>query len=245
FISANFKAVAEEGQGGLYGRRTGDDASALMNGSQLLQSAQLNGFDSLMRVNATFSGNPAFKGLPCESKQGNTFQTTLALAMSANCSDKEGAWSFMRGILTSEYQDTEGRGFTGGFPTNLKTFEKQAAEAMTEETEQSIFTMSMNAGAIETGGIDTDDDGIADIYPKGALRSADMLGAKYYYAMTKAEYDRYMGFINSISKVAESDDGILKIISEELKPFFGGQKTAKATAEIIQSRVSIYVNEQR
>jgi hypothetical protein len=42
-----------------------------------------------------------------------------------------------------------------------------------------------------------------------------------------------------------TDDNITDIISEEAQAYFDGQKTAEAVAEIIQSRVAIYVSENQ
>jgi len=225
--------------------RGGNAADALIDGSQLLQPYTINGFDSFMQINSVFDGAMSFKGYPSQNRTGNAFRTTLALAMSESCSDKNGAWRFMRGILTPEFQDESGRGFRAGLPTNQAIFDKFAASAMVEETESNIMALSINGGVIENGGIDLDDDGTPDIYPKGAIRSANFTSAKYYYAMTAAEYERYLGFINSITRLAENDDKILEIISDDLALFFNDQKTAAATADVIQGRVSTYINEQR
>ena len=37
----------------------------------------------------------------------------------------------------------------------------------------------------------------------------------------------------------------MKIINEEIEFFFNGERSAQQTAEYIQSRVNLYVNEQR
>jgi ABC-type glycerol-3-phosphate transport system substrate-binding protein len=245
FVKNNFQSEAEEGQGGEYGRRMNDQFSALIAGTQLLQTTQLTSFDSFMQSDAIFNDSAAFKGFPCASREGAEFTTTLALAMSAKCSDKEGAWSFLRGILTSDYQSESGRGYTGGFPSNQSVFEARALDAMTEETEQQFFTVSVNGGSADSGGIDTDGDGEFDVYPKGTVRSPSSESALYYYAMTQERYERYMSYINSISRVSNPDSNINAIISEELELFFGGQKSAEDTAKLIQNRVSIYVNEHR
>ena len=56
--------------------------------------------------------------------------------------------------------------------------------------------------------------------------------------------------IEAAKKIYESatgaifyDEKILEIIREEIEPFFEGQKTAEEVANIIQSRVGIYLAE--
>ena len=223
------------------------ESTELLTGRQLLQSKTLRSFEDLMEAGMLAKGNPAFKGYPCESLDSNAFGTTLALAMSSKCADKDGAWEFMRGILTPEYQTSNGgRGYTGGFPSNAKVFEEQAQEAMTENTgaDQRMSIISTAGFEFDDGGIDTDGDGVKDVYPKGVVLGAD-ISTTYYYAMTRAEYDRYMAFFNSIVEVVETDNKILEIASDELGLFFSGQKTAQETATVIQSRAKLYVSEQR
>ncbi|MDR2530120.1 MAG: hypothetical protein LBC65_01080, partial [Oscillospiraceae bacterium] len=243
FVKDNFSE--EAGRDNTFNGRGLTQYQAVMNGSQLLYATSITGFDSLMQINAVFNGTPAYKGYPCESKLGNSFTPTMGIAMSSKCADKAGAWSFMRGILTPEYQSTSGRGFMGGgFPSNSTAFAERVSDAMTESTE-SMFAMITPGGSFTAadGGKDTDDDGESDVFPKGMLPSTggSML---YYYAMTESELERGMQFINSITRLSESDDSVVQIIKEELGAFFNGQKTASAVADIIQSRVSLYVNEQ-
>jgi hypothetical protein len=46
-------------------------------------------------------------------------------------------------------------------------------------------------------------------------------------------------------RVYEPDRTIMDIIAEDTAPYFAEQKSAADVAAIVQSRVNIYVNEQR
>ena len=74
-------------------------------------------------------------------------------------------------------------------------------------------------------------------------------GGQYFefpvYAMTQAEYDAIMELINSTTKISRYDESVMNIVNEEIEYFFNGDRTAQQTAEYIQSRVNLYVNEQR
>ena len=61
--------------------------------------------------------------------------------------------------------------------------------------------------------------------------------------MSLEEVAEVTNFIKSLNQVYSSNDSIDSIITEEASAFYSGQKTAKEVADIIQSRVSIYVNE--
>lgn len=51
--------------------------------------------------------------------------------------------------------------------------------------------------------------------------------------------------INHCDRAVFEDNQLINIIQEEAAAFFKGQKTARETAEIMQSRVRMYVNENR
>ncbi len=48
-----------------------------------------------------------------------------------------------------------------------------------------------------------------------------------------------------MEKVEIADDKVTEIIEEEAGAYYEGQKTAEEVADIIQSRVSIYLSESK
>lgn len=67
---------------------------------------------------------------------------------------------------------------------------------------------------------------------------------EYYDVFTDEECAEYGAFIRECAKhVSKYDPTLYNILSEELMPFFEGERTADETAEIIQSRISIYLSE--
>ena len=65
------------------------------------------------------------------------------------------------------------------------------------------------------------------------------------YAAKQEEVDAVRALIDSVDTAVEYNQQISTIISEEAAPFFEGQKSASEVADIIQSRVQIYINENR
>ena len=63
--------------------------------------------------------------------------------------------------------------------------------------------------------------------------------------MTQEETDNVTEFIKSVTQVMNYNTNITDIVNEESTAYFERQKTAKEVADIIQSRVQIYVNENR
>ena len=61
--------------------------------------------------------------------------------------------------------------------------------------------------------------------------------------LTDAEVEAFRDLIRTAVLSTGRDDMITQIISEELEPFFAGDRSAEDTAEIIQKRASIYLAE--
>ena len=55
----------------------------------------------------------------------------------------------------------------------------------------------------------------------------------------------YRDLIDNTCKIVNFDDTVLNIINEEAADYFAGRKSLDETADIIQNRVTTYVNEKR
>jgi ABC-type glycerol-3-phosphate transport system substrate-binding protein len=64
-------------------------------------------------------------------------------------------------------------------------------------------------------------------------------------ALTDLQYARFKALLDNVDTLYLSDPVITNIIDEEISPYFAGQKSIDAVCDIIQSRVQIYVSEQR
>jgi ABC-type glycerol-3-phosphate transport system substrate-binding protein len=230
----------------------------IMNDRQLLQQGYLGDFNSYLQMDTMLNGELAFKGFPCESRKGSAFEFNSGLAMSTKCANKDGAWKFMRILLTEEYHAQYN---SWAFPINQKMFDKQMESAMTENTvpyewgyaaeydggekEDVIEKISPEIAAEYKGRLRPDG---TYSFPKGYVWIYAQDGTDQsipYYAMTAEARDKLLEFINSIDRSVSRDEKILEIVTDELHTFFAGQKSAQDAVKIIQSRVSIYVNEQR
>ncbi len=66
------------------------------------------------------------------------------------------------------------------------------------------------------------------------------------YAATQEEIDQVRALLESAEKISGNvDEQLTNIITEESAAFFKGQKSAADTANVIQNRIQIYVNENQ
>lgn len=198
-----------------------DESTRIMAGKQMLAQFYASDFQNFQMYKALFGGDITFVGFPTESRNGSAFQLSSGLALSSACQYKDAAWQFMRTLLTEDYQTNN----VWTFPTNKATFDAKLKTAMTP-----IYTTDPATGAqVEQS--------------QGTWGWGDL--QVEIYALTQEEADQFLALINSTNRVYSYDQSLMGIITDETEAFFAGQKSAEDTAAMIQSRASLYVNEQR
>ena len=175
--------------------------------------------DMTRNINGFFGEDISYIGFPTESGKGSIVIANQKYVISAKSKNQEGAWEFLRYYLTDEYQGT----LQWALPVSKELFVKQAKEAMEdpyyfdENGEKVTYedTMYINNEEVKLPNL------------------------------TQEQVDDYVSFVESVNKPNYYNEAIQNIISEEAAAFYEGQKSAEDVANIIQSRVQIYVNENR
>ncbi len=207
-------------------------------GREMLMNVYIYSLDEVGLYDAIFGEMGAtYIGFPTESGTGNMISAASGIAMSTTCADKEAAWEFLRIFFTEDYQ--LGREYT--IPTNLNAYRELEKEAMTPQYK--MTTESDANGQIITD-YELDENGEKVREPRGSyyLSNGDRIE---YYELSQEQADRIYELISTTTKFANSDDSIYDIVAEQAEAFFLGQKSVDEVARLIQSKVNIYINEQR
>ncbi|MCR5720427.1 MAG: hypothetical protein K6F84_07665 [Lachnospiraceae bacterium] len=209
-------------------------ASKLANGTSLMEMAYLMDFRSMQEVMAHFgTEDVAFVGYPTFDGSCGTFLTTNdALGICENSDSKEGAWEFLKFYLG--YKDESS---SYGFSSFKDEFEKAAKEACEHEYVKD-----------ENGELVLDENGepiIAEDESYGGVSYED--GWTYeYHAVSEEEVELTKEIINKARPLNLNIIVIQKIfgiISEEVQPFFKGQKSVDDVSSVVQNRVQLYFKE--
>jgi ABC-type glycerol-3-phosphate transport system substrate-binding protein len=194
----------------------------IRNGQLLFMMTNISDVQSYQMYEAMYGEPITFIGYPTSEGTGSSIMAgEVLLGISSKSKNKDGAWEFVRTFLTPEYQAS---GNLWSFPVLKTALEDKFKEAMEpeyyeDETGKQVHTMKTSWGY---------DDANFDIYEA-----------------TQEQVDAVKNLIQNADSVYEYNDEMYSIISEEAAAFFAGQKTAQDVANIIQSRVQIYVNENR
>ena len=170
-------------------------------------------------LRGTFGEPITMIGFPTDGVSGSGIIPTNEICISASTTKQEGCWEFVKGFLSDDYQQKLVD--YGEFPVKRSELEELAAESMKAQTwvnedgEEETYTETTTIGGKDV-----------EMTP-----------------LTQEEVDYMMSYIESLTEHVNYDEEILNIITEEAAAYFNNQKSVDEVAKIIQSRISIYVNE--
>ena len=169
-------------------------------------------------------------GYPSSISNGVLIVGYDAVCISASSPNKEAAWSFIETLLTEEAMEHTDSVY--GIPVRISTFEKELEEAM-----EPHYVYDGN------GEILLDENGNPKQQANFFVSFGDI--TIEVYAVTQEEADSIRQVISRIDGRYEYNDALMEIITEEIAPYFAGQKSVDEVADIIQNRVQLYMNESR
>ncbi|MDE5803017.1 MAG: hypothetical protein K2I22_08905 [Lachnospiraceae bacterium] len=163
-----------------------------------------------------FGGNMAVKGIPCNSGTGVAVSLYYEMGINAHSECAEGAWDFLRFYTEGSWAEDDWTII--GFRIERNAFEKQLEQAMVQEYYE------------------------GSPLPKGSFDDPDV---PYVYAATQEE----VAAVRELVALADRKDAynriIRNIIDEEVGAYNSGAQTVEQTAQKIQNRVQLYLDEQR
>lgn len=171
-------------------------------------------------INGQFGEDVNFIGFPNENRNGSVISANQNYVISSKSKNLDGAWEFLRYYLTDEFQTSQDM---WGMPVEMEAFMAQAKTALerpywvNEKGEKEEYDDTFNVNGEEI------------ILPP----------------MSEEQMNQIIDFVKSVNRRSYYNESISKIVEEEAAAFFAGQKSASDVANVIQSRVQIYVNENR
>lgn len=204
----------------------------IQNGEVLLDTAYLYDFDQIQLYEEIFQGKAVCVGFPTmDGTGGHALSASNAYAISTKSNQKDGAWAFIESVLNKE--DSNNR-YWNGFPTVKSQLDAMIAEATkveyaTDENGEVILDESGEAIAMGSHGVGYEDGWSYD-----------------FRTPTQEEVDVVLALMDEAKPVFYGgEDEVMKIINEEAEGYYSGQKSVDEVVGVIQSRVQIYVSENK
>lgn len=211
------------------------DATRILSGKQLMATTSFYGFEDYIYNIYPVKDKVTFVGYPSESGEpGNSFYIQCPMAISSVTKYPDAAWDFVSTMIRQTNEDAESM---YAFPISQEAFDKKMTAVMTEQ-----YQLDENGEQV-----DWDEDGEPDKMSIGSYEVVENGESTWQevYALTQEDVDQILSVINSATGIVDYDDEILSIVSDEVSAYFAGDKDVQTTANMIQSRVNLYVQEQR
>ena len=212
------------------------DATRITNGKQLMSTIGMYSFDSYIWNVYAIRDKITFTGYPTEDGSGSSFELQMPMAISSVTKYPDAAWDFVCSII-KKMNTIDEDNYYYGFPISQAAFDAEMTDIMTEQ-----YQLDENGEQV-----DWDGDGEPDKAIRGSYETMENGETVYkdVYALTQEDIDQILGVISNTHSVYDYDQEILDIITDEVAAYFAGDKDVQTTASMIQSRVNLYVQEQR
>ena len=165
------------------------------------------------------SAEITFTGFPTMQTDscGAYFVPEYQLAINAQSLYTDEAWEFFMYLLSDTSQENVGQ----SLPVKRSAMDQQIQDALD-------YVRDLEGNIV----------GTARMYFIGstpvALQNA-----------TTQEMQEFLAYVENVTECCYHDETIVNIISEESSMYFSGDQSAEDTAKLIQSRVSLYLQEQQ
>ncbi|MBD5460294.1 MAG: extracellular solute-binding protein, partial [Lachnospiraceae bacterium] len=167
-------------------------------------------------------------GYPTAGSNGSVLNGNSAIAISSKSKYKDAAWEFLEGFLLDSAENDR---FSWGFSVIESKLQAQFEEEMTPD-----YAMD------ENGEIMKDENGDPIEYSHSGWSFGNNVSYDLYSA-TQDEADAVRKLIDNTTTLISRDTQTMSIITEEVAPYFEGQKSVQEVADIIQNRIQTYVDE--
>lgn len=214
FTSDYFRDVLEFVKG-YTGVYTESQSKGIQENAIVITVGELASVSDYQLAKALYGEDVFFVGYPTNSGSGTAASFRgEQLAINARKEHVDGAWDFIKFYILNGYSG-------GGFPIEADQFEACLSMAMQPE-----FVV---------------EDGVS--YELAKNRYSDGYANIEIYEASEQDTDAVRRLVDSVSNKFEYDISIMEIISEEAEGYLIGQKSLEEVTEIIQNRVSLYLEE--
>ena len=210
----------------------------IRNGRQMLEGMMIDWQDSVGYSDAIWQERAAFPGYPTADGSSGSFFYPLGtiLSMSSVCRHKDAAWEYIRWLLKPRVSKSQPVTIFMNIPVSMHDYELLIWGELRQHYRSAEFM-----GILEDPTILQKTD-----YPLFSYRHFNYgPPVNLMRLLTEEDTQRYESLINHTTLLYWPDDELSGIVWDSLGPYFAGDWTLDHTIDIIQSRATLYVNEQR
>ena len=200
-----------------------DSTSEKIKSGKVLLLDDMVAPEDIQALDKMFGGKVSFKGFPTKEGSGSYFSPSGGLAMSSKCDDKDGAWEFIKTILSKECVGDDYM-YTSLIPIR-----------------EDVFQMKMDSLTTTTEYTDEFGNEITPIDGENSLYGVQVKCKP----LADEDITRFRAIVDNTSTVSFYNNAVMDIIKEETAAYFNGDKSLDDVCRIIQDRATTYINENK
>lgn len=200
----------------------------MVRGDKVILTQVNIGAESMQVYSNVYGEEVTYKGYPSVENKGTYFEFSSMIGMAATSKNKEGAWEFMRSLMTEQYQTANLDVIMGGeedaVPTRQDAFELYKKSRMIEKPYTDPFNRLVD--------------------PLNTSIGFDSLEVPLK-PLSEEQMNEFVQLVERTAGTQNIDVEMKRLVLEEAEAYFAGQQTLDKTIEVIQDRATKYVNENR
>ncbi len=190
--------------------------NAIHSGNVLFTFSTITSVEDYCLQCEMYGEKVSFIGYPTDTGFGSAMTLIGAVSINSKSENKDAAWEFVKYYVIN--------GGTTGFPVYVPRYEKMLNDSLEIQYYEDEYTSPSKIS-------------------KAAYSEADGVRLEVYCADAE-DVEVVRKLVEKTGKKYEYETDIQLIIEEEAEAFLQGQKTVQEIAEIVQSRVSMYLAEK-
>ena len=235
-LPADYQAYQDKWQDNNYWN---EQQLSYSKGTTKLYTAYISNFDMIPELENYMGEEVALIGFPTASEDasGVIIQPNAELAVNANSKVTAGCWEVLKYLLSDEYQNQ----FSGDRSGNSGSY---GGDSYTFPIKKSIVEKKMKNDLLPRYYTEYDENGNETQVEQPRYT---WIGDTQVEKRKSTEEDvaRLYEMVNSANFFARENKDVNEIILSEAEPYFDNQKSVDEVVGIINSRVRLYVSQQR
>ena len=209
------------------------------SGTTLFLDASIDTFENYPNLMEYYSGKVTGIGYPGAEAEGPLISSTDYYGISQNSSQRDGAWMFLKFLLSDAVQGISNPFITQGMPIQVQAFDNMIEWG----------SVNYENGTGQTLGFQTKAEVDAVLQEINAVLGAGCLVTDVQMSDERTEItpeviQDFKDLIGKATRYENVDQEMYEMIREESEYYFSGSKTKEEVEALIENRVKVYLEEK-
>jgi|GEM_PF-2735019 len=210
------------------------------SGTTLFMDAGISTFENYPNLMEFYSGKITGTGYPGAEAEGPLISSTDYYGISQNSSQRDGAWMFLKFLLSDTVQGNSDPSVTQGMPIQVQAFDNMIEWGSERYENGTSITLVFQSKAE----VDAVMQEIAEVMAAAGCLLTDVQAPGERTEITPEVIQDFRDLIGKAARYENVDQEMYEMIREESEYYFSGSKTKEEVEALIENRVKVYLEEK-